>query len=60
MITHGLDGFMVGHLTAGMSPVHHMIHAVPQVSTYHGDSVVIFFCSGAIDGCVPLDLVILP
>ena len=34
MITHGLDGFMVGHLTAGMSPVHHMIHAVPQVSSY--------------------------
>ena len=38
MITHGLDGFMMGHLTAGMSPVHHMIHAVPQVSSYLGDN----------------------
>ena len=32
MITHGLDGFMLGHLTAGMSPVHRVIHAVPQVT----------------------------
>jgi len=22
---------MLGHLTAGMSPVHHVIHALPQV-----------------------------
>lgn len=30
-ITHGLDGFMLGNLTAGMSPVHNMWDGAKQV-----------------------------
>ena len=33
LITHGMDGFIVGTLTAGMSPVHSSWTAVTQVQT---------------------------
>ena len=33
LITHGLDGFMLGNLNAGMSPVHSIWEAFTQVLT---------------------------
>ena len=33
LITHGLDGFMLGSLAAGMSPVHKAWDATKQVRT---------------------------
>lgn len=34
IITHGLDGFMLGNLTAGMSPVHSIWEAITQVCVH--------------------------